>query len=323
MIKSLSAISAAAVISCFGQTVTLQPTCGKPGDNVCLSGAGWAEPNPVCRYTFAFDGVTVAPDQPDGLFGPPITNFIVPAATDGNHNVRVQLRLNSPDNLLQERTVPFKVVSAPKDPWTASTTSGATINLKFDPTDICDLGSCDKIVFLQVDRRVGVKDDGTEVGQPDSNWGFDAKGDKDLTTDFYIVDRVIGKKEPYYGGNGILTGGGTGSSTPGSSVPGSIKTATLYDKPSQTDGSFPAGFKGTRLEFETAAFCAVGAYKGKYLGTVKWKWEKTKGGGAGTTTIISKTRAQPSAKFLEALNIWTANKDHPFTIPTAAASPCP
>jgi hypothetical protein len=136
------------------------------GDKVCLSGAGWAEPNPVCRYTFAFDGATVAPDQPDGLFGPPITNFIVPAATDGNHNVRVQLRLNSPDNLLQERTVPFKVVSAPKDPWTASTTSGATINLKFDPTDICDLGSCDKIVFLQVDRRVGVKDDGTEVGQP-------------------------------------------------------------------------------------------------------------------------------------------------------------
>ena len=37
MIKSLSAISAVAVISCFGQTVTLQPTCGKPGDKVCLS----------------------------------------------------------------------------------------------------------------------------------------------------------------------------------------------------------------------------------------------------------------------------------------------
>jgi len=102
----------------FAQILTLSPTCGKPGDKVCIQGSGWAEPNPVCRYTFKFDGTTVATDQPDGLFGPPNKQFTVPAVPDGPHTVHVELRLNSPDSLLQQKDAPFTVVSTAPNPWT-------------------------------------------------------------------------------------------------------------------------------------------------------------------------------------------------------------
>src|SRR5215472_7769146 len=94
------------------QSVKLIRTCGKVGDKVCISGSGWAEPNPLCRYLFTIDGATIAPDQQDGLYGPPSTNFTVPAVAVGNHTVLVQLVLNDANStLLQQATAPLKVVN--------------------------------------------------------------------------------------------------------------------------------------------------------------------------------------------------------------------
>jgi hypothetical protein len=297
------------------QTLIVTPNCGVAGKTtVCVRGSGWAEPVPVCRYKFFFDGAQAAPDQPDGLFGPPNRNFVVPPGkAPGTYQVRVELRLNNPDNLLQAKEQPFKVVAAVKEPWTVSTT-GAKINIKFDPTDVCDVTPCTKLVLIQVDRRVGIKNDGTEVAEPDSNWGMDPAGDADLTPGKYIVDRVLGRTEPYYGGNGA----GTGASSPGATP---STPATMTDTPTQPDAFFPAGFKAVRLEFETAAFCASGDDRGRYFGRVFWKWEKAKGAGAGTATFVSSDRNQPSATFLQALNIWI--KNHAFSLPTPTTVSCP
>src|SRR5712691_10825296 len=124
----------------YSQTVKLVPSCGKPGDKVCITGSGWAEPNPVCRYTFALDGNSVAPDQPDGLFGPPNSSFIVPAIADGTHTVRVQLRQNSPDTLLQEQTASLKVQTGGA-PLSAAFPGGAEVDVTFDPSKACGISS--------------------------------------------------------------------------------------------------------------------------------------------------------------------------------------
>src|SRR6266849_2081166 len=72
------------------QTVTLSPSCGVAGKTtVAIKGSGWAEPSPPCRYLFSLDGTSVAPDQQDGLFGPPNSSFVVPAgASAGNKTFR-------------------------------------------------------------------------------------------------------------------------------------------------------------------------------------------------------------------------------------------
>ena len=312
-------------VACLGQNVSLNPSCGKVGTKVCLTGSGWAEPLPVCHYTFSFDGAMIAPNQPDGLYGPPMTSFLVPAAADGDHPVLVQLLLDQNNTLLQQKSVNFKVQSNIPDPL-VSTTAGAPatndIFYNFNPMNVCDVSPCTKLVFIQVDRRVGIKNDGTEVSQPDSAWGFDAVGDKDLVGDNYIVDRIIGAKVPYYhDGNGF--GYNTQCVLFGLFCFPSNKAAASHDAPSQSDGSFPVGFKAVRLEFETAVFCAGGDDAGKYFGRILWKWEKTKGGGLGTSTVTGTDRNQPSANFTSALNKWISNPDHPFTLPMSNTPSCP
>jgi hypothetical protein len=300
------------------QTLIVTPSCGVPGKTtVCIRGSGWAEPVPVCRYKFFFDGAQVAPDQPDGLFGPPSTNFLVPAGkAPGTYQVRVELRLNSPDNLLQVREKPFKVVAAVKQPWTV-TTKGARIDIKFDPTDVCDVTPCTKIRFIQVYRQFAIKKDKTEELTLDSFWGLPAGRDADFTASKFALDRIFGKTEPYYGGNGA----GTGASTIGTNV-GTNTPATMMDEPGQPDGSFPAGTIGIRVEFEVAMFCAAGDDRGRYFGKVLWKWERTEGSKSpGTATFISSSRDQPSANFTAAVAKWVANRS--FSLPTAVALSCP
>src|SRR6266404_3967945 len=108
----------------LGQNVALNPACGKVGTKVCLTGSAWAEPLPICHYTFAFDGAKVAPNQPDGLYGPPFTSFLVPAAADGDHPVLVQLILDSNGSHLQQKSTNFKVQSNIPNPFTNTKTPG-------------------------------------------------------------------------------------------------------------------------------------------------------------------------------------------------------
>jgi hypothetical protein len=294
------------------QVLNVTPTCGLAGQTkVCITGSGWAEPQPVCRYTFALDGTTVAPDQPDGLFGPPNSSFIVPAgAAVGPHTVRVELRLNSPDNLLQAQEKPFTVVSALADPWAATTTSGADIDSNFngDQSTVC-VSPCTKIVFIQVYQQFAIKNDDSQVATNDSFWGLPAGRDADFTSDLFVLDRIFGKTIPYYH-DGAGSGNNVGGNTP----------ATTNDAPVQ--GSFPAGFKGIKINFETAAFCAAGDDAGRYFGKILWTFQQNQGDVSGTSTLVSTSRDQPSADFTAAVAKWVSNPAHPYTLPTPTASAC-
>jgi hypothetical protein len=306
------------VTAVCAQTVTLIPTCGKPGDKVCISGSGWAEPNPLCRYIFTMDGASLAADQQDGLYGPPATNGTVPALPDGNHTVLVQLVLDDASStLVQQQTSPFKVLSAQQNPWTTASGAGGTMNITFDPTNVCAVGPCTKIVFVQVIQQLGVKADGTTTNLTFAQQGFAnaATLDKDVVNG-QTVDYLVGEADPYYNGDDasdIGTQGAQGA-TP--------KAATMNDTPNRTDASYPAGIVSIRLQFEVDAFCAAGASAGQYYGRLLWTWERAKGaaGTKGTISGISTDQNQPSAGATAALNLWATN--HGFTVPAAQPSPC-
>ena len=303
----------------WAQTITLSPTCGKPGDAVCITGAGWAEPSPVCRYTYKFDGNTVAADQPDGLFGPPNRKFIVPKVADGNHTVRVELRLNFPDSLLQAKDTPFKVVSTAPNPWTPLPTAGTSVNLTFNPANVCDVSPCTSIVFIQVKEPVGVKADGSTRALTHTEQGFPnaAKLDADLIGG-RSVDYIVGENDPYYNGDDSADGGAKGVQGP------SPSSATMSDHPKRSDSAYPADISAIRLNFEVAAFCRAGEDKGKYFGRLLWSWQRAKGAATvnGVTSGISADRNQPSAGFISAVTKW--NTGHAFTskFPTPTTITC-
>jgi len=299
------------------QTVKLVPSCAKPGVKVCITGSGWAEPNPVCRYTFALDGTSVAPDQPDGLFGPPNGSFIVPAIADGSHTIRVQLRQNSPDTLLQEQTASLKVQTG-GTPLSAAFPGGAEIDVTFDPSKACGVSSCSKIGFVQVMRQVGTKADGTtRTVLPNEITGFDDTGErtKSTTPNSFGVDRLPGKKEPYYGGNGT----GTGHWTPGSSDGTNFMSATMDDAPNSNPANWPADItQQLTREFETAVFCVAGTDEGKFLGTFRWKYDRPAGSAGVSSLVTAPSDTAPSADFTSALSLWVSNHSS-FTLPKATA----
>jgi hypothetical protein len=300
------------------QSLVVIPQCGEAGKtNVCVTGSGWAEPNPVCRYKFFFDGVQVAPDQPDGLFGPPNTKFVVPGGkAPGQYNVRVELRLNSPDSLLQSKESPFKVVSAAdvsaNTAFSGSTASGSGVSLTF--TAPCDVASCTAIRFIQVVNNLGQKADGSTRGLTYTEMKFPnaADYDSDLSGSFKL-DRIWGKTVPYYGVPGGPSSPGTAGISP---IP-----ATMSDAPNIGDAGYPADIVKIIWDFETAVFCESGDGVGRYMGTLTWHWERAKGGTA-TSSIVSKTRALPSANFMSALNKWNANPKHPFALPAMKFPQC-
>lgn len=296
----------------YAQTVTLIPSCGKPGDRICISGSGWAEPVPVCRYLFTMDGNTIAPDQEDGLYGPPSTNFTVPAVPDGSHPVLVRLVLDDSSNtLIQQKSAPFSVVSTQPNPWTASNTSVASINYNFNPQNVCSVSPCSQIVYIQVYKQFAVKTDGTQVATNDSFWGLPAARDADFTPNMYVLDRINGKTIPYY-----HDGAGAGNNA----AVGPPLPATSNDAPNQP--SFPTGYKGIVINFETAAFCAAGDDKGKYFGHLFWTFTQNQGQASGTSTITSSNTNQPSADFSAAVAKWVADANHPYTLPTPNPVTC-
>ena len=295
------------------QVLVTEPGCGTPGSSVLITGSGWAEPIPVCEYIFHFDNNEFASRQPDGLFGPPNRTATIPAsATPGEHEIKVELRLISDGTLLQCRKTTFKVVQDIKDPWDGGsniTTSGANINIEFDPTDVCDVTPCDKIVMIQTLRRTGEDTNGTirtmtaqEIGLPNG-----AQKDNDTTSSGYVVDYVQGEADPYYNGDDSADGIQQGIQN------GMPQSSIISDTPNYPDANFPADIVKAILEFEVGTFCAQGQNKGEFSGSMTWKWEKTKGG-TGAATFISASRNPPSSNFIEALNLWNTN--HSFTLPT-------
>lgn len=296
----------------YSQVLVTEPGCGKAGDTVRVTGSGWAEPNPVCEYRFFFDSTEFIGRQPDGLFGPPNRTGTIPAgATPGEHTIKVELRLTSDGSLLQCRQTMFRVVADVKDPWNATTPGGKSIKIEFNPTDVCDVTPCTKIVFVQVVTLTGEKADGTTRTLTYSDIAFpDAAKHQVDVSNGWKVDYLIGESDPYY--NGDDPSDNTSQGTQGK-MPTS---ATMTDAPFLPDSSYPADIVKLLVDFEVTGFCAAGSNKGEFLGNVKWRWQRSKGG-AGSVSVVSTDRNAPSQNLLNALSTWNTN--HSFTLPTKTA----
>lgn len=300
------------------QVLTVEPSCGQPGDSFTIGGSGWAEPVPVCEYLFHFDGSEFAPRQPDGLFGPPNRVVTVPSVPVGDHTVKVELRLTSDGTLLQCRQTIFRVVGQNKDPWDGNVTTpgGSSVSIEFDPTDVCDVTPCSKIALIQTVENIGEKADGTTINLTYSDYktmafGPPATRDADLVG-ATTIDYQIPAPEPYYQTAGPTMIGMFGIQN------GSPKSSTITDGPNLTDGAYPDNITKVIWNFEVAAFCAGGTNMGEFLGTVTWKWERPKFGSI-TVTAGAPDRNQPSQTFMDALNKWNTN--HGFTFPTTGTPP--
>lgn len=296
----------------YSQVLTVEPSCGIKGSTLTIGGSGWAEPVPVCEYIFFFGGVEFTPRQPDGLFGPPNMGAVIPDVVVGEYIVKVELRLlDEGATLIQCRQVKFKVLDAVEDPWDSgiSTPGNNSIDLKFDPANVCDITPCSKIVFVQTIKMTGQKSDGTvrNLTFAEQGWSKSVPLDADVTNAGWTVDYVTGEKDPYYNGD---DGGDIGTQGLQNGTP---KTATMNDGPTRGDGSYPADIVKIILDFEVAAYCAAGQNKSEYLGTTTWKWERPKGGTI-TVTKTAGSRSAPSKNFTDALSKWGAN--HTFSLPT-------
>jgi hypothetical protein len=328
------------------QTINLNPTCGTPGSSVGITGSGWPEPAPPCHYTFLFDGTSFAPDQADGLFGPPNASGTVPAgAAVGNHTVRTELHDDQDGHLEACRQLSFKVVSMIADPFNANmniTSNGNGFHIGFDPSGVCDVTKCTKIVPIQSRHTTGTQMDGTVRPLTYVEQGFDHPQDRDndTTAAGYGTDRLSGRPLPYYASN-------ADRSSPNKGTQGDMPTvSTMDDAPNRPSSAFPqnAGdptksIVKIQIDFETNFFCAEGENVGEFVGgKVLWKFVETlaqaNAGTTGTSSLISSDRTQPTQNFLDALTLWGRAKDpsgaagpHPFmlpptTPPTSGGMPC-
>jgi hypothetical protein len=334
------------------QVLTVNPTCGAVGSTFSIGGSGWAEPNPLCHYTFTLGGESAAPDQPDGLYGPPHSTGTVPNLAPGSYEMQTQLLLEDGTELQCVET-PFEVVSATADPFDGGTNiqvSGTSINITFDPTGVCAVTDCTQIVSMQVLNNIGTQKNGTtrDLSYADLNWDAlttkDGATDKDnaTTSAGYLVDFLTGENQPYYNSSykGTTSGQeGMQGAMPKPSMMGDGPRITAPGFPTNpADPNDPTNIISITKNFEDNFFCAQGDNVGEWLGNVQWNYTQTlanaQAGIQGTTTLVSEGTGQPSANFLAAVNQWGQNpypggspNPHPFSLPsptppTVGGTPC-
>jgi hypothetical protein len=337
MLKAGALLSAGLLLSpaLLAQVVTLIPTCGKVGDKICISGNSWAEPNPLCRYIFSFDppspntdGLILAPDQQDGVYGPPSTNFTVPSASLGNHKVGVRLVLDDASSTqIQTASAPFKVVDSTSGAGSMQPGPAGTNNFSVTyNVPLPCVRSCKRIVFIQTVQRTVVKTDGTTVITSATDWNGNPdaadKASVETTPSHTRVDMAWSLSAPYYnqGDNGVVppAGGTAGYGMIGSTTPSQIN-GSMADTPANSfinfKGTFP--IKETVVNFTNSPFCIDGDDAGKYLGfLVTWQDVETSATSGAVVKNISVTTGQPSADFLQAVSNWVSASAHSgFSLP--------
>jgi hypothetical protein len=262
------------------QTLLIKPSCGTPGSSVAITGSGWAEPEPLCRYVFTFDGASLAPDQQDGLFGPPNATGTVPGgAAPGKHTIKTDLRLNNPDSEVQCRQRNFCVVAMAADPWNGGgnvTTNVAgqgtgSINIIFNPKNVCSITDCTQIVPIQVIQHTGHiigTPAGTFQNLTFAQQGFSGTRDHqaDKTAAGWVIDYVNPTSDPFYP---YANAQGNHFGMQDCAMP---VTAGHFDNPGRP--LFPSNVDQIVLNFEVDYFCEEGENRGEYLGQFFWTWTK-------------------------------------------------
>jgi hypothetical protein len=296
------------------QVLVASPSCGTSGSVANITGSGWAEPAPACDYLFYFDGALVA-SQPDGLFGPPDQNFVVPAgASVGEHTVSVELRITGSNELLQCRKTCFTVTPpATFDPWLGNiSVVGNGITVAFDPTNVCSVTPCDKLVMIQTVTNIGVLADGSTRFLSYADYNTTAFGDPALRDADVIngrtVDYVPPELDPYYNGDDSQDNPTQGIQSCAMQVESSIR-----DAPNCSDGCYPSDIVTIIWDFEVGVFCAQGHNGGEWVGSMKWHWERPLGG-TPVASFVSASIDPPSSGFMAALALWDTNHG-PFTLP--------
>jgi hypothetical protein len=289
------------------------------GDTVRVCGSGWAEPVPVCDYHFFFDGVEVAPPQPDGLFGPPNSSFVVPASAAGQHSVRVDLSLTADGTLIQSRQVPFLVVASKSQPISASVMDGGhSIRIEYDPSKAC-IPDCTEIYFIQTRNTRRILNDGTDehlpYNEPPHNWPNGSQIEDWFVNDV-AIDRIFGSAVPYYG---IPPGAARVGKKDGIR----LTTARMDDRPTRSDRVYAANVVTIRILFDVNAFCGAGDAAGLWLGNFTWQWSRNRGvaDARGTVTLGAPSDAQPTPAFLAALSRWI-DRNPGFRLPVPRFQDC-
>jgi len=310
----------------------INPTCGPAGTSVSITGSGWPEPNPVCYYDFLFNGAPFAPNQPDGLFGPPNATGTVPGGTaNGTYKIKTELRLTSDNSLLACRQDTFKVVTMTMDPFNG----GANVNpgggnvfgfgagniaVTFNPANVCKVTPCTSIVPIQAIQQIGTL---TAGGTRILKWkeqGFDPYPvkDGDVTPAGWSID-TNSQTTPYYTDSGFAGNDGNQGAMPNS--------ATLGDFVNNNTAAYPPDISAVTFNFEDNFFCASGENRGEWLGMATWTWTQTKVQAAASTTGTVSMHSngnqnQPSQPFFDALSLYLKNHPQP-PFPTIAPKQLP
>jgi hypothetical protein len=297
----------------WAQVLVVSPDCGVPGQTtVTIKGSGWPEPDPPCEYVFFFNGTEVAPRQDDGLFGPPAASFTVPSVAPGKYRVRVELRITETQALRACREADFCVILQEADPWANAMTVvlGRTMQIEFDPTDVCDITPCKSIVLVQsINMKAYLNND------PPAEISFAQFRRADLQAsrvNGITMDTFGRDRDPYYNGERDRSDRRLGSDGYKSCENSAI--SFMRDTPSVSDAWIPVN--GTVIfEFEVNAFCARGDDRGDWLGQVTWTWSRAHGQ-APVITQGTPNRNGPSSEFTAALTAWNSNPRHRFGLPT-------
>lgn len=219
-----------------------------------------------------------------------------------------------------------------EDPFRGSRDQGAStpapgdtnrVDLSFDPRLSTLVTPCEDIRFIQV---MQILVNGVPVNPEDFAPGpFEGRDNRSIDDDpgtesdesAMHVDRLRGRDEPYYGGNGA----GTGNASPGSSG-NTDADSTLRDTPRAGAGDSRMG-EATTDEvvylFETCAFCADGQDAGCFFECILWEYRMTRAdvaaGSPGTSTITGRSPS-PSPGFGRAVRLWV--QENNFDLPECA-----
>lgn len=218
-------------------------------------------------------------------------------------------------------------------PFDGTTTGrGGTTNridITFDPSKSENSCPCERIRFIQT-AQIFVDGSPTDPGdlitamEPRDNTALDDDPATERDETGLHVDRISGKKEPYYGGNGA----GTGASTVGT-CNGASRSATMQDTPFFHDSFFAPGGLDSRqgndwnateivVEFEACAFCESGERAGQFMECIKWTYRKTAtdvAAGSNGRAELGETTSKPSKAFDKAVKRWIDTKN--FDLPGA------
>ncbi len=196
--------------------------------------------------------------------------------------------------------------------------------------------NCTKIVFLQTVCRFALIDDGTvQPFKPSDKNPARLPQDTDTVNGgarLCSVDYIVGEADPYYNGDdGSDKGSGNqmGNHT-GNYTLGNITNSTISDEPETGDsalrrmnkslhdsGTLAANqnVNGTRLEFETCAFCAEGPKAGTIYRCVRWDYTRYLGDADSGKSKAVGVPTNYSLKFDKAVKKWGQNAAHAFNTP--------